>query len=35
VFADLMREAGLEVLQVQPLTFGVCCLYVARPRGAA
>ena len=31
-FADLMRESGLEVLRVQPLTFGVCCLYVARPR---
>jgi len=34
-FADLMRQAGLEVLQVQPLTFGVCCLYVARPQPAA
>ncbi|HYH98241.1 bifunctional demethylmenaquinone methyltransferase/2-methoxy-6-polyprenyl-1,4-benzoquinol methylase UbiE [Hyalangium sp.] len=33
-FADAMREAGLEVLRVQPLTFGVCCLYVARPQGA-
>lgn len=32
VFADLMRESGLEVLRVTPLTFGVCCLYVARPR---
>jgi demethylmenaquinone methyltransferase / 2-methoxy-6-polyprenyl-1,4-benzoquinol methylase len=31
-FAELMRVAGLEVLRVQPLTFGVCCLYVARPR---
>ncbi len=31
-FADLMRESGLEVLRVEPLTFGVCCLYVARPR---
>ena len=28
VFADLMREAGMEVLDVRPLTFGVCCLYV-------
>jgi len=34
-FADVMRQAGLEVLQVQPLTFGVCCLYVARPKPAA
>lgn len=33
-FADLMREAGLEVLEVRPLTFGVCCLYVATPTGA-
>lgn len=32
VFADLMRESGLEVLRVTPLTFGVCCLYVVRPR---
>jgi demethylmenaquinone methyltransferase/2-methoxy-6-polyprenyl-1,4-benzoquinol methylase len=30
-----MRESGLEVLRVQPLTFGVCCLYVARPKGTA
>jgi demethylmenaquinone methyltransferase/2-methoxy-6-polyprenyl-1,4-benzoquinol methylase len=35
VFADTMREAGLEVLRVQPLTFGVCCLYVARPKPQA
>lgn len=34
-FADVMRQAGLEVLRVQPLTFGVCCLYVARPKPAA
>ncbi|KFE69621.1 bifunctional demethylmenaquinone methyltransferase/2-methoxy-6-polyprenyl-1,4-benzoquinol methylase UbiE [Hyalangium minutum] len=34
-FADLMRQAGLEVLRVQPLTFGVCCLYVAKPQSAA
>jgi demethylmenaquinone methyltransferase/2-methoxy-6-polyprenyl-1,4-benzoquinol methylase len=34
-FADVMREAGLEVLRVQSLTFGVCCLYVARPKPAA
>lgn len=30
-FADVMRGAGLEVLQVAPLTFGVACLYVATP----
>ncbi|WP_224241446.1 bifunctional demethylmenaquinone methyltransferase/2-methoxy-6-polyprenyl-1,4-benzoquinol methylase UbiE [Hyalangium gracile] len=34
-FADIMRESGLEVLRMQPLTFGVCCLYVARPKPAA
>ncbi|MGE0326493.1 MAG: bifunctional demethylmenaquinone methyltransferase/2-methoxy-6-polyprenyl-1,4-benzoquinol methylase UbiE [Polyangiaceae bacterium] len=31
-FAALMRESDLEVLQVQPLTFGVCHLYVATPK---
>jgi len=31
-FSALMSEAGLEVLDVQPLTFGVCHLYVATPR---
>ncbi|HMJ15592.1 MAG TPA: bifunctional demethylmenaquinone methyltransferase/2-methoxy-6-polyprenyl-1,4-benzoquinol methylase UbiE [Polyangiaceae bacterium] len=30
-FAELMRSSGLEVLQVIPLTFGVCHLYVATP----
>ncbi|MEM7349692.1 MAG: bifunctional demethylmenaquinone methyltransferase/2-methoxy-6-polyprenyl-1,4-benzoquinol methylase UbiE [Acidobacteriota bacterium] len=30
-FAKLMASCGLEVLEVQPQTFGVCCLYVARP----
>jgi demethylmenaquinone methyltransferase/2-methoxy-6-polyprenyl-1,4-benzoquinol methylase len=30
-FADLMRASGLEVLEVRPLTFGVCTLYVATP----
>lgn len=30
-FAQTMQEAGLEVLEVQPLTFGVCHLFVARP----
>ena len=29
-FAELMTEAGLEVLEVRPLTFGVVNLYVAR-----
>ena len=27
-FADMMREAGLTVTQVRPLTFGVCHQYV-------
>lgn len=31
-FADLMRSCGLRVLAVQPLTFGVCHLYVAEPQ---
>jgi demethylmenaquinone methyltransferase/2-methoxy-6-polyprenyl-1,4-benzoquinol methylase len=30
-FAAQMREAGLEVLEVAPLTFGVVCLYVGTP----
>jgi demethylmenaquinone methyltransferase/2-methoxy-6-polyprenyl-1,4-benzoquinol methylase len=30
-FADLMRECGLAVLEVVPLTFGVCTLYLATP----
>ena len=30
-FASLMRSSNLEVLAVQPLTFGVCHLYVAEP----
>jgi demethylmenaquinone methyltransferase/2-methoxy-6-polyprenyl-1,4-benzoquinol methylase len=29
-FAGLMRSAGLDVLDVRPLTFGVVTLYVAR-----
>ena len=32
-FAQTMRESGLEVLTVRPLTFGVACLFVAT-RGA-
>ena len=31
-FASLMERSGLEVLRLEPLTFGVCHLYVARPR---
>ncbi|MBK9031505.1 MAG: bifunctional demethylmenaquinone methyltransferase/2-methoxy-6-polyprenyl-1,4-benzoquinol methylase UbiE [Myxococcales bacterium] len=35
-FAAMMTEAGLDVLEVVPLTFGVCNLYVGTPtRGAA
>lgn len=30
-FADVMRQAGLDVLEVAPLTFGVAHLYVATP----
>jgi demethylmenaquinone methyltransferase/2-methoxy-6-polyprenyl-1,4-benzoquinol methylase len=31
-FAEILRDAGLDVLRVEPLTFGVAHLYVARPR---
>ncbi|MFT3770857.1 MAG: bifunctional demethylmenaquinone methyltransferase/2-methoxy-6-polyprenyl-1,4-benzoquinol methylase UbiE [Minicystis sp.] len=31
-FAAVMEGAGLEVLEVAPLTFGVVCLFVATPR---
>ena len=31
-FADLMTTSGLEVLEIRPLTFGVCCLYVGTPK---
>lgn len=34
-FARLMEEAGLEVLRVERLTFGVCHLYVGTPRAEA
>jgi demethylmenaquinone methyltransferase/2-methoxy-6-polyprenyl-1,4-benzoquinol methylase len=34
-FAALMRTCGLDVLEVTPLTFGVCTLYLASPREAA
>jgi len=30
-FAQLMRDSGLHVIEVVPLTFGVCTLYVATP----
>jgi demethylmenaquinone methyltransferase/2-methoxy-6-polyprenyl-1,4-benzoquinol methylase len=30
-FADLMRAAGMDVLAVTPLSFGVCHLYVGTP----
>ena len=33
-FAAIMGQAGLHVLEVVPLTFGVCTLYVATPVGA-
>jgi demethylmenaquinone methyltransferase/2-methoxy-6-polyprenyl-1,4-benzoquinol methylase len=31
VFAEQMRDAGLTPLEVRPLTFGVCHLYVGTP----
>jgi len=34
-FGALMERSGLEVLEIVALTFGVCHLYVAAPRGAA
>ncbi len=34
-FAALMEENGLSVLQVRPMTFGVCTLYVATPKDGA
>jgi demethylmenaquinone methyltransferase/2-methoxy-6-polyprenyl-1,4-benzoquinol methylase len=33
-FAQIMERAGLHVLEVVPLTFGVCTLYVATPSEA-
>jgi demethylmenaquinone methyltransferase/2-methoxy-6-polyprenyl-1,4-benzoquinol methylase len=30
-FADLMRANGMRVEYVDPLTFGVCHLYVGTP----
>src|SRR5678815_1644935 len=30
-FAKLMQHAGLQVIEVVPLTFGACTLFVATP----
>ena len=30
-FAEIMETAGLHVIEIVPLTFGVCTLYVATP----
>ena len=35
LIARLMHDSGLQVLNVVPLTFGVCHLYVATPRTGA
>lgn len=34
-FANLMESCGLRVLQVVPLTFGACTLFVAEPEPGA
>lgn len=34
-FAAQMDDAGLAVVEVTPLTFGACTLFVAQPKGAA
>lgn len=31
-FAEIMRGAGLDVVEVAPLTFGACTLFVATPK---
>lgn len=33
-FVQTMRESGIEPVEVRPLTFGVCNLYVGRPASA-
>jgi len=33
-FAEQMRAAGLDVIDVKPLTFGACNLFIAEPRVA-
>jgi demethylmenaquinone methyltransferase/2-methoxy-6-polyprenyl-1,4-benzoquinol methylase len=30
-FGELMRASGLDVLDIIPLTFGVCTLFLATP----
>jgi demethylmenaquinone methyltransferase/2-methoxy-6-polyprenyl-1,4-benzoquinol methylase len=30
-FAEVMRDAGLDVVEIVPLTFGACTLFVATP----
>lgn len=30
-FAEVMNRSGCDVLAVRPLTFGACCLFIARP----
>lgn len=32
-FADMMRQGGIEVLDVKALTFGACHLYIGTPAG--
>ena len=34
-FAEQMQASGLKVLEVKPLTFGACTLFVAEPEEAA
>ena len=34
-FAALMAKSGMNVLDVKPLTFGACTLYVAQPNEVA
>ena len=34
-FAEQMKAAGLDVLEVKPLTFGACTLFVAQPEETA
>jgi len=34
-FAELMQDNGLDVLDIKPLGFGACCLFVATPQADA
>ncbi len=34
-FADMMRQAGMDIVEVRPLTFGVCHLFVGTPKEVA